>query len=446
MTKYLPTLRPTSSGYRPSEVKQLEPNPDKLALVFEPEAASACCQYTIDDVHIGTNECFLTVDIGGGTIDITANQLRPDGSVKILDVPHGRVYGGTMVNQEFKKFLEKDIVRDPGFSRYLRKDNFYNQHCAELYGIIENNFEGAKKRFGSENEYGASLDGFHNVPLPFSFAEVYRVNLQPYQGLEIGGSTHVSYKKSLLKLSISKEKMKTFFEESIRLTKQCINDVLSQVGRHNVKVLFLVGGFGGCQYIATALENHYRRMKVLHPEDPQYAVARGACLFPKRKFFRVADGTYGYESFYTYDSSNSYHRRAYKMTNDKNVSKSALFVPFINKGDEINPKYVFYNTSTPMDEDQETMLFSLYCSTDQYAYNTRLEDGSPEDDVEKIGSVTINISKGMHLPRAERKVQFVMDFSSTEIHAYAWFAYTGERVQATCDFLSTTENVKRFGR
>ena len=260
-------------------------------LVFEPEAVSTYCKYNTD-IDLSTNECFLTVDIGGGTIDITANQLHPDGSIKILDVPHGRVYGGTMVNQEFKKFLEKDIVCDPGFSRYLRKDNFYNQHCAELYAIIEDNFDLVKKRFGSENEYGASLDGFHTVQVPSSFAEVYQVNLQSHQGQKIGGSTHVSYKKSLLNLSISKEKMKTFFEESIRLTKQCINEVLAEVGHHNVKVLFLVGGFGGCRYIATALENHYRRMKVLCPQDPQYAVARGACLFPKMKFFRVVDATY----------------------------------------------------------------------------------------------------------------------------------------------------------
>ena len=52
----------------------------------------------------------------------------------------------------------------------------------------------------------------------------------------------------------------------------------------------------------------------------------------------------------------------------------------------------------------------------------------------------------MHLPREKREVQMLLDFSSTEIHAYGWFIHDKDKtpVKVTCDFLSTIANVKKF--
>ena len=447
-------LQPASSPRHTSnEITILEqPHPDKLSLIFEPEAAAVTCIELETQADSGTqprpgpNDCYLTVDIGGGTIDITAHQVCEDGTMKILDVPHGQIYGGTEINRKFKEFLGKEVFDDPTFSRYLESITEMEQkeRCAELFGFINREFESAKKKFGSDNEYTSSLSGFYNVRLPPSMVSVYRDKLQSIQGQKIEGSTHVSYRRVTQQISISKKKMKDLFEENVTKTKECIEEALEKVGRDKVKIIYLVGGFGGCRYMTSSIEHYYYpQIEVFRPFEAVYAVTRGACLIYNKEVRRIADATYGTCAIIKYDENNPIHKPAYKISTDCGTECKSLFDKYIEKGEQIDPEFVYSSIYTPLEKEQRRLSFPIY-STQTCIHYVRKEDDSLADEVDNLGYLHVDISNGMHLPRENRKVQFVLDFSSTEIRAYGWFIHDKTPVKTTCDFLSTIENIKKF--
>ena len=442
--------------------------------MFEPEAASiACMELQSDDTSTpsarpGPNDCYLTVDIGGGTIDITAHRVNSDGALLILDIPHGEINGGTEVNKRFKEFIAKEVFHDPKFSRYLetttcteceRKQHERNQcdececkrkqHHAELLGFVNIQFEKAKKKFGSKIDYTSpepELDGSYNLSIPGSLYAVYEGELRNIQGIKIEGNTHVSYRRAIQQLTISKRKMKELFEPNVTATRRCIEEALKKVGRDKVKIMYLVGGFGGCRYMTSSVQSHYPDIAVIRSFEPEYVVAKGACLFYKEKVLRIADATYGTGVSMKYDDHNPAHKPAYKISVDNCEYCDDLFKPYIHKGDEIKPDIVYSDTFIPVSEAQTTVSFTLYSTPDHYIDHVRNEDGSLPDNMAKIGYLNVDISNGMHLPREKREVQLVLDFSSTEIHAYGCIIHDKNKtpVKATFDFLSTIENIKRF--
>ena len=474
--KYLPApLQPASSSHSLIDIKPLEHNPHKLSLVFEPEAAAiACMELQSDDTitpsaRPSPNDCYLTVDIGGGTIDITAHQVCEDGTLKILDIPRGEINGGTEVNKKFKNFIASEVFRDPTFSRYLNAlctecehkqhehnqcdkcDSECKQHHAELFSFVNQEFERAKKKFGSQIDYTSSepeLDGCYNLGIPASLLVVYEGELQNIQGIKMEGNTHVSYRRATQKFSISKRKMKELFEPNVIATRKCIEEALKVVGRDKLKIMYLVGGFGGCKYMTSSVQCHYPDITVIRPSQPEYAVARGACLFYKEKVLHNADATYGTGTTAIYDCNNPVHTQAIKKSidNGERTICDNLFNAYICKGDQIDPDCVFSNIFLPLYHDQTIVTFKIYSSKYRDVHYVQNEDGSLPDGLEMLGYLNVDISSGMHLPREKRQVQLVLDFSSTEIHAYGWFIRDKDKtpVKATCDFLSTIESVKKF--
>ena len=420
-------------------------NPHKLSLVFEPEAAAVTCMELETDPFInrpGPNDCYLTVDIGGGTIDLTAHQVCEDGTLKILDIPHGQVYGGTEVNKKFKEFMGKYVFCDSEFRRYLEGDEC-KERCAVLFGFINQYFEVAKKTFGSDINDGTQSDSSPYVlSVPSSLVEVYKEELNAIKG----GIHDVSYRRSNQTISVSKRKMKEFFEPNVTVIKECIENALEKVGRDVVKIIYLVGGFGGCRYITRYIQQYYPDLSVVRPLEPEYAVAKGACLFHKKKVLRIADATYGTRIAVKYDVNNPAHKPAYKLVVGSHEYCNNLFQPYIHKGDEIKPDIGYSYRFVPIYENQTTISFTLYSTPDHYIDHVKKEDGSLPDKLEQIGSLKVDISSGLHFSLEERKVQLVLDFSSTEIRAYGWFIHDKDKipVKATCDFLSTIEHVKKF--
>ena len=393
----------------------------------------------------GPNDCYLTVDIGGGTIDITVHQVCEDGALQILDIPHGRVYGGREVNEKFKKHIATKVFRDPTFSRYLKtnRDREHKEHCAQLLGFINKDFEEVKKNFGSENEVEIQFDGTcYNVSVPPTLIEVYQNELQTIRS----GSTHVSYKRATQLMSIDKVMLKDLFKDNVETIRECIDEVLEKVGRDNIKIIYLVGAFGGCRYITSCIQNYYRSLHVVRPFEPEYAVAKGACLFYKERVLRIADATYGIGTCVEYDYRNPAHKPAFKLVVDDHEYCTKLFKPYIHKGSKITPDIVYSDRFIPVYEDRTTVSFTLYSTPDHYIDHVKKEDGSLPDKLEKMGYLTVDISNGMHLSRVKRTVHFAFDFSSTEIHAYGWFIHDKDKtpVKTTCDFLSTIENVRKF--
>ena len=100
----------------------------KLVLALEPECAALYCQQLSSDkiaahsrlqnsLDCSISNNYMVVDIGGGTVDIAVYSSRSEDTFESVLPPIGNDWGGTKVNKEYSKLLQK-IVADPEFKRF----------------------------------------------------------------------------------------------------------------------------------------------------------------------------------------------------------------------------------------------------------------------------------------------------------------------------------------
>ena len=406
--------------------------------MYEPDAAAAWCrELTPEKVQtnrdakppLTTDDFFLTVDIGGGTIDVTGHQILKNGRMKRVNLPHGEIYGGTIVNEAFKVFLAKEIVDDVNFSSYLSGSDS-KENRAELLGLVYVEFEKTKKLFTAE-----SKDAKYNVLLPPSFVETYAAQLRSLQKASISSGACAAYVRRTQYLEISNEKMSSFFEPNIKKVHECINrakdDIIQNHG-DKLKIIYLVGGFGGCHYIGLNIRATYGSdsTKVLIPANPELAVVRGACEYHEKNIVEEADATYGIETCIEFDVNNPVHCNGHKVVADNGTEFcEKLFQPFVHIRDKLEQGFIYTGSYLPLRKGQNNVTFVLYSTDEEYVNYTYGRDGKC-----LIPSATITIE---NKSKEQKKVEFVLDFSSTEIQVYARFEHSGERVKASVDFLST---------
>ena len=132
---------------------------DQLSLALEPECFALYCQQLPTD-HVAeyadhdvddAKSC-IVLDIGGGTVDITALKQVSSDSYEVTISPTGNEFGGKEVNERFKQFLQK-IVRDEGFQLFLKNQSTHRERNAILQKIIYHDFEKIKVDFGSKVEF-----------------------------------------------------------------------------------------------------------------------------------------------------------------------------------------------------------------------------------------------------------------------------------------------------
>ena len=102
-----------------------EEQPEKLSLALEPESTAIFCQKMSHQqlapyCQVDAASSYIIVDIGGGTVDISAHCLarNPQTHIRVIHPPTGNDYGGSRVNREFRVFLET-MVSDNGFKHFL---------------------------------------------------------------------------------------------------------------------------------------------------------------------------------------------------------------------------------------------------------------------------------------------------------------------------------------
>ena len=426
-------------------IKQYESNPERLSLVYEPDAAAAWCnQLSEEDVRtcsdaappVTTDNFFLTIDVGGGTIDVTAHQVLANGRMKRINIPHGEVYGGTIINQAFKSFLETEVVCDRDFLHYL-SGNDKAENKAELLGLIYHEFEKTKKIFA---ESDPKKENCFMVQLPFTFTETYRSSLQPFKANIISKGHDVAYRPRTHQLQISRRKMIFFFEPNVIKLHECIDrarDAIVQEYGDRFEIFYLVGGFGGCRYIADDVREKYKTgsLKVLVPSKHDLAVVRGACVYYEKQVLSSADATYGVGICQTYNPNNPVHARGRAIFDDSGVKHCTnLFQPIVQIGQELKSNCVFIQSLIPFQESDKSVSINVYTGTVEYVDFTIGEDGKK---LRKAATLVIDISDGMDLPHHKRMIDVLLDFNGIEIKVYARFRHNSKRVNASIDFLST---------
>ena len=423
-----------------------ESNPDKLSLALEPECAAIYCQsmskqlvaaYCPAEMPYQSN-CYLVVDIGGGTVDISAHRLSPtpDGHVQVVHPPMGNDCGGSRVNKKFEKFLE-ELVNDKGFSMYLQsRDPVINaKHSADLNELVNKIFEDQKVFFGRKGGVGARPDSKLSIRLPVSFFYMYKDNInnsiKRMKGLKLVDQD----------LRIEYSMMADLFQPVVKGMLECISQTLREVDE-TVDTIYLVGGFGGSHYIYKRITERFGNdYKYITPREPDFAVIRGAVIFrqhPDIVHAQKVDATYGVATSIAFDSL--IHHPEYKWVDDDgNEMCSNIFSTVVETDDLVCTKELFKSVFMPALHQQTSANFKIYSTLEKDVWFTtgkreKNNRGSKPVEIRKMGEFEVQMP--VLTGDKDRKINVVFDFSHTEIHVKAYDCTSGNEVKVVLDFLS----------
>ncbi len=419
--------------------------PELLLLALEPESAAVHCHSQLHRLseaygpqQIPSTGGYMIVDIGGGTVDISVYNMVHFGqhhSVEIVRPPAGIGFGGSSVNKRFCEFLQK-FVNDLGFQKYVNgSDNQTNvKHKAHLNELLNLIFERQKTLFGARD---ASAPRAVNIRLPETFARVYESSLET--GLSRFPDVKLREKQTLV---IPQSRMESYFEPVLTEIVESIEDALKGLDDH-IKTVYIVGGFGGSPYVQRFLKAKLEpRYCCRVPEDPQFSVVMGAVRFganPQIVHARVADATYGVGVCAKFDPE--IHHEGYKHPNNENVMYCHnLFSTFVQQSDLVCTDYVFANTFHPVERNQRSMKFSVYCTLEKDVWYVTKRAGKTSQSgksikIYKVGEFTVE----MPIPDGDkaRKVEVTFDFGHTEIQIRGYDKTSRKSVTVTVDFLSS---------
>ena len=378
----------------------------------------------------------MVVDIGGGTVDVTVQDYNEAANkVSVVLTPTGNAWGGTTVNKAFSELLE-DIVGDREFDGFIRHKAV---NAAILNKFLYNEFEEEKKKFGNTYKARAIASDELTVNLPSPIVEYYgdkiERRIEQMEGIEYEDDT------LYIKYGVVETRL---FQPTIDGIVQCTVASLEEL-KSRVDTIYLVGGFGGCQYIYKKLEESIRKYNgrnycnIVCPEHAHLAIATGAVMWRKNPSIiqsRKSDATYGIEVSIPFkEDKHDVHYRTF--IDDRGYYCDHVFSVFLQKGELAQNDEVYTTFVAPRFKKDTSMTLTIYTTPELGVQYT--EDRQGKMNVRKIGELNINIPNPENLPVSERRVDIFMDFSGTEIQAKAKYRVTGEEVKTVCDFLSNQE-------
>ncbi|CAI8009004.1 Heat shock 70 kDa protein 12B [Geodia barretti] len=382
-----------------------------------------------------TSYSYLIVDIGGGTVDVSAHRVSttPTLSVEELHHPDGNDWGGLQVNLKFSEFLQK-LVGDRRFSRYLQVNDADAKilNRFDVDELMNVTFERVKKAY-CRSPRDEREEVF--VKLPDSFLQEYGEALvasleAKTKELRMEGRENeiVTLRDSILRIPPSK--MEQFLQPAVDGITECIDGLLATLSNTGVEIntIYLVGGFGGCHYIYELFTERYGEGRgIIVPPNPEFAIVEGAVLFranPGIVRSRKADATYGKSVVRHFES---FHDPRYRQGDHCHN----LFQTIVGRGESIRPDCLYMAVSRPLSLDQKRMHFEVFSSVKkaEELWYTR------DEGVVQIGELVLELPEVGRTTR-DREVKVFFDFSHTEIQVRACEKSSKAEVKAVLDFLS----------
>ena len=354
----------------------VELSPDRLSLALEPESGAIYCHEMLKRKQVAypgvdsasitpppSSYSYLIVDIGGGTVDVSAHRVSTSPSLTVEELHHpvGNDWGGLQVNTQFSIFLQK-LVNDRNYVQYLHVNDQEARvtNRFDLDEMINVSFESQKQLFGRTKQKDRRESV---VKLQDTFLDEYRDTLTASletlaKSLRSAGREHEIVKLKRSDLRIPPAKMEQFLQPAIDGITECINDLMASLATRQISidVIYLVGGFGGCPYVYEKFREKYgHQCRVIVPPNPEYAIVEGAVLFranPSIVRSRKADATYGKSVVRLFEK---FHDPQFK---EGQYCKN-LFQTIVSVGEDIDPDCVYVATSHPLDPGQTKMHFEV---------------------------------------------------------------------------------------
>ena len=415
----------------------IELNLDRLSLALEPEVAAIYSQ------HVTTTELalaqrtysaasrYVVIDIGGGTVDITAH-VQSNQTIEVISVPTGNAWGGTKVNELFSTILQQ-IVCDPNFEQFISSDD-YSRRMTIINKLIYQEFEEQKLSFGNCQTNDIIID-LPNKLLEHYGEKKFEEGVKLFKGVEFCDDSLCCCFDFV---------NDNLFGPAMDGIIQCSLDTLKAIN-YDIDTAYLVGGFGGCKYVYQKVESAIVEVfearnsscRIIVPTAPSLAVVQGAAMWRKNPDIvkeRRADATYGIGVSIPFKKD--VHDRYYYFFNDEHKEDkcASVFCVFLQKGESIKADEILTTSMTPLNQSDKEINITIYTTLQLGVQYIRDKQGEPT--VTKIGQLKIDIPNPGNVPRTQRIVDIAMDFSGTEIQAKAKYRVTNEEVKIVCDFLS----------
>ncbi|WP_076988588.1 hypothetical protein [Actinosynnema sp. ALI-1.44] len=407
---------------------------DRLLLAIEPEAAALYCMVrsnyvlgTDDDREFlelndgGLASRFMVVDCGGGTIDITAYKLgrAPDGSARLSEIgqPDGGKFGSEYTNAALiDDFLAARL--GPDVIAKAKAD------CAADLQALQDQWEIEKANVAVEVIDGAprivdpvmltvppALWGLLDEPTRRSLADAY--------GSQWG-------------VVVPEADVQKIFDTMLDPMMDVIRKQLRTMARNDgpatgPELLVVVGGFGRSEYLQARIAATFKDdARVLLAEDPAGAVMFGAvhyCYNPSVIRARRARFTLGYQASVLFRQGVDPLESQF-AGDDNELYCTTRFHRLVAKGQSVEVDFARRMEVSAASSQTDSVVVRVFETPD---------DENPEWVTEAngklLGTVTIDLTESIGVPRAERTVELYFYFGNAQTRVRAVNPRTGEEAE-----------------
>ncbi|KAI2469096.1 hypothetical protein F4781DRAFT_395791 [Annulohypoxylon bovei var. microspora] len=230
------------------------PKSYSINLLSEPEAAGIASLREIDQHDLKINDTFVTVDGGGGTVDLityTITSLHPVLEVVEASEGTGDLCGSSRLNERFAEFITSRLGGEEGWDEDV------------LHSAVEH-FDRRVKRVFSMSSLTENRDFIVDVP-------------------GLGRNSQLGIFRPG-RLSLKAEEIHLFFEPDMIRVIQLVKE---QIAMSNVPIrkILLVGGYGASIYLRERLQIAIREdssimnnIEILQPPNSWVSVVNGAVM------------------------------------------------------------------------------------------------------------------------------------------------------------------------
>lgn len=347
----------------------------------------------------------------GGTIDITVHEIQENHYLKELHKATGGGWGGNRVDENFTGFL-KEIFGDGVWDEYVKN------HPTELQNIMYN-FSLQKCSARREAVY---IHCYYNLTRVASSEKDISHFFKKAKGAAwCDGMIMITY-----------EKMKSFFDYSIKNIICALREILDKPKIAKVKYILLVGGFASSIILRDAISQAFgEKYHIFCPLEAQVAVAKGAVLFGVNPYIvasRVSARTYGVAITQKFDATVHDFRKKRVSKADGYIYAVDIFKKLVGIEESVDINEVAHYSFHPTEPDQTSTLFSFHGTEKQDALYV------DEEGIEHLGSCTVPMPD----TRLGRKRELKLDikFGLTEFKATCTDVSSNESRTVMIDFLS----------
>lgn len=300
---------------------------NQLLIALEPEAASVYCRYLPDargsDVFKEGSK-YMVIDLGGGTADITVQQVAGDGRLRELHKASGGAWGGTKVDSAFINLLS-DIVGEDVM------EEFKKQHPADYIDLLRE-FE-VKKRSVTE-----TMTTRVNFKIPLVLIQMCQSMTNKSIKEALAAS---SYSDDICtaadKIRIKPHLVQGMFCDPLSHLEEHVRTILTDPQVKGASTFLLVGGFSESTIVQETIKRKFPQIKVIVPAECGISVLKGAVIFghePTTISARVAKFTYGIAI------SKPFNETEHPKDKRKNTPNGAIcrdiFHTYVRSGDSVD--------------------------------------------------------------------------------------------------------------